>query len=46
MGLELRVCPKMIGWVVVEQFAGMMYLLNEKHFSNRLYGTYSKLEET
>ena len=28
MGFELRVCPRMIGGVVVEQFAGMMYLLN------------------
>ena len=27
MGFELRVCPRMIGRVVVEQFAGMMYLL-------------------
>jgi len=28
MGFESRVCPRMIGWVVVEEFAGMMYLLD------------------
>jgi len=24
---QSKVCPGLIGWVVVEQFAGMMYLL-------------------
>jgi len=27
MSFQSKVCPGLIGWVVVEQFAGMMYLL-------------------
>jgi len=27
MSFQSKVCPRLIGWVVVEQFAGMMYLL-------------------
>lgn len=32
MGFEMRVCPGLIGWVVVEQFAGMMYLLKVYYY--------------
>ena len=36
MGFELSFCLGMIGWVIVEGivegFAGIIYLLNEKHF--------------
>ena len=31
MGFEMRVCPRSIGSVVVEQIAGMMYLLKVYH---------------
>ena len=31
MGFQLRVSQGLIGWLVVEQFAGMMYLLNIHH---------------
>ena len=32
MGFETRVCPRLIGWVVVEEFAGMMYFFSLKHY--------------
>jgi len=32
MGSETRVCPGLIGWVVVEEFAGMMYFFGLKHY--------------
>ena len=32
MGSETRVCPGLIGWVVVEEFAGMMYFFGLNHY--------------
>jgi len=32
MGSETRVCPGLIGWVVAEEFAGMMYFFGLKHY--------------
>jgi len=32
MGSETRVCLGLIGWVVVEEFAGMMYFFGLKHY--------------
>ena len=32
MGSETRVCPGLIGWVVVEEFAGMMYFFGLNYY--------------
>jgi hypothetical protein len=32
MGFETRVCPGWIGWVVVEEFEGMMYFLGLNYY--------------
>jgi hypothetical protein len=32
MGFEMRVCPGLIGWVVVEEIGGMMYPIRKKPF--------------
>jgi hypothetical protein len=32
MGSETRVCPRSIGWVVVEEFAGMMYFFGLNYY--------------
>jgi hypothetical protein len=31
-GFQMRVCPGLIGWVVVEGFAGMMYFFSLNHY--------------
>jgi len=32
MGSETRVCPRLIGWVVVEEFAGMIYFFSLNYY--------------
>ena len=32
MGSETRVCPGLIGWVVVEEFVGIMYFFGLNHY--------------
>ena len=32
MGSETRVCPRLIGWVVVEEFAGTMYFFGLNYY--------------
>ena len=31
MGFEMRICPRLISWMIVEEIAGVMYFLNFDH---------------